>query len=38
MAEPIEIGSGSMVYIPSFIKIISGILNLMEGCTDTQSA
>jgi hypothetical protein len=31
-------GSGAMIYIPSFVKIRSGIQELMEEgkCTDTQ--
>jgi hypothetical protein len=31
-------GSGAMIYIPSYIKIVSGIQKLMEGggVTDTQ--
>jgi hypothetical protein len=40
MKHAIEIGSGAMIYIPSFIKIGSGIQKLMgEGAfTDTQTA
>jgi hypothetical protein len=30
-----EIGAGTMIYIPSFIKIGSGIQNLIGGYTDT---
>jgi hypothetical protein len=33
-----ELGSGAMIYIPSFIKIGSGIQNLMGvGNTETQT-
>jgi hypothetical protein len=32
----VEMGSGAMIYIPSFIKISSGIQKLM-GFTDTQT-
>jgi hypothetical protein len=32
----VEVGSGAMIYIPSFIKIGSGIQKLIGGCTDTQ--
>jgi hypothetical protein len=31
-----EMGSGAMTYIPSFIKIGSGIQKLIGGLTDTQ--
>jgi hypothetical protein len=31
MKYAIEMSSGAMTYIPSFIKIGSGILKLMEG-------
>jgi hypothetical protein len=35
----VETGSGAMMYIPSFIKIGSGIQKLMRrGFTDTQTA
>jgi hypothetical protein len=33
-----EMGSGAMIYIPSFVKIGSGIEKLMGGYTDTQTA
>jgi hypothetical protein len=34
-----EIGSGAMIYIPSFIRIGSGIQKLTwRGYTDTQTA
>jgi hypothetical protein len=38
MKYAVEIGSGTMIYIPSFIKIGSGIQNLIVvgGFTDTQ--
>jgi hypothetical protein len=32
-----EMGSGAMIYIPSFIKIGSGIEMLIGGFTDTQT-
>jgi hypothetical protein len=32
-----EVSSGAMIYIPSFIKVGSGIKKLM-GYTDTQTA
>jgi hypothetical protein len=31
-----EIGSGAMLYIPSFIKIGSGIQKLLSGYTQTE--
>jgi hypothetical protein len=35
----VEMGSGAIIYIPSFIKIGSAIKKLMgEGYTDTQAA
>jgi hypothetical protein len=39
MKYAIEMGSGAMMYIPSFIKIGSGILNSMGGTgfTDRQT-
>jgi hypothetical protein len=37
MKYPIEMGSGAIIYIPSFIKIGSGIRKLIRGCTDTQT-
>jgi hypothetical protein len=30
-------GSGAMIYVPSFIKIGSGIQRLMGGYTDTHT-
>jgi hypothetical protein len=34
----VEMSSGAMIYIPSFVKIGSGIQKLMEeGYTDTQT-
>jgi hypothetical protein len=32
-----KIGSGAMIYTPSFIKISSGIQKLVGKCTDTQT-
>jgi hypothetical protein len=32
----VEMGSGAMIYIPSFIKIGSGIQRLIGGDTHTQ--
>jgi hypothetical protein len=37
MKYAVEMGSGVMIYIPSFIKIRSGIQNLIEAYTDTQT-
>jgi hypothetical protein len=38
MKYDVEMGSGAMKYIPSFIKIGSGIQKLIEwGFTDTQT-
>jgi hypothetical protein len=34
----VEMGSCAMIFIPSFIKIGSGIQKLMRGYTDTQAA
>jgi hypothetical protein len=36
MKYAIEIGSGAMKYIPSFIKIDSGIQKLIRGDTQTH--
>jgi hypothetical protein len=36
MKYAVEIGSGAMIHIPSFIKIGSGIQKLIRG--DTQTA
>jgi hypothetical protein len=40
MNYAIVMGSGTLIYIPSFIKIASAIQELMKGCTrtDTQTA
>jgi hypothetical protein len=39
MKYAVEMGSGAMIYIQSFIKIGSGIQKLMGGgFTDTQTA
>jgi hypothetical protein len=39
MKYAVEMGSGAMIYIPSFIKIGSGIQKIIEGgLTDTQTA
>jgi hypothetical protein len=38
MKYAVEMSSGAMIYIPSFIKIGSGIQKLLEGgYTDTES-
>jgi hypothetical protein len=37
MKHAVEMGSGAMIYLPSFIKIGSGIQKLMGGLTDTQT-
>jgi hypothetical protein len=34
----VEMGSGAMIYIPSFIKIVSAIQKLIGAYTDTQTA
>jgi hypothetical protein len=34
----LEMGSGAMIYIPSFIQTGSGIQNLIGGYTDTPAA
>jgi hypothetical protein len=36
MKYSVEMGSGAMIYIPSFIKIDSGIENLVWGGRDSQ--
>jgi hypothetical protein len=33
-----DMGLGAMIYVPSFIKIGSGIQKLIEGFMDTQTA
>jgi hypothetical protein len=39
MKYSVEMGSGNMIYIPSFIKICSGIPKFIgEGYRDTQTA
>jgi hypothetical protein len=38
MKYAVEMGSGAKIYIPSFIKIGSGIPKLIGGYTDTQTA
>jgi hypothetical protein len=38
MKYAVLVGSGAMIYIPSFIKFGSGIQKLMGGCTDIQTA
>jgi hypothetical protein len=37
MKYAVEMGSGAMIYIPSFIKIGSGIQKLIVGYIDTQT-
>jgi hypothetical protein len=38
MKYAVEMGSGAIIYIPSFLKIDSGIQKLMvKGFTDTDS-
>jgi hypothetical protein len=36
MRYAVEMGSGAMIYIPSFIKIGSGIQKLIGSYTDTD--
>jgi hypothetical protein len=38
MKYAVEMGSGAMIYIPSFVMIGSGIQKLIGGYTDTQTA
>jgi hypothetical protein len=38
MKYAVEMGSGVMIHIPSFIKNGSGIQKLMRGDSDTQTA
>jgi hypothetical protein len=38
MNHDVEMGSGAMIYIPSFLKIGSGIKKLIRGYTETQTA
>jgi hypothetical protein len=38
MKYAVEMGSDAMMYIPSYIKICSGIQKLIAGFTDTQTA
>jgi hypothetical protein len=37
MKYAVEMGSGAMIYIQSFIKILSGIQKLTGGGGDTQT-
>jgi hypothetical protein len=37
MKYTVEMDSGAMIYIPSFIKISLGIRKLIWGYTDTQT-
>jgi hypothetical protein len=37
MKYAVEMGSGAMIYIPSFIKIGSALQKLMGGGGDTQT-
>jgi hypothetical protein len=37
MRYVVEMGSGAMIYIPSFIKIGSGIQKLMRGDSQTHT-
>jgi hypothetical protein len=38
MKHAVEMGSDATINMPSFIKIVSGILKLMEGFTGTETA
>jgi hypothetical protein len=38
MKYAVEVGSGAMIYIPSFINTGSGIQKLIGEYTDTQTA
>jgi hypothetical protein len=38
MKYAVEMGSGTMIYLPNIIKIGSGIQKLIGGFTDTQTA
>jgi hypothetical protein len=38
MKYAVEMGSGAMIYVPSFINVGLGIQKLMGGYTDTQTA
>jgi hypothetical protein len=38
MKYNVEMGSGAMIYMPSFITIGSGVQKLMGEYTDTQTA
>jgi hypothetical protein len=38
MKYAVEMGSGAMIFIPSFIQIGSGIQKSASGHTDTQAA
>jgi hypothetical protein len=37
MKYAVEMGSGAMIYVPSFIKIDSGIQKLLGGDTHTET-
>jgi hypothetical protein len=36
MKYDVEMVSGAIIYVPSFVKISSGIQKLIGGCTDTE--
>jgi hypothetical protein len=36
MKYAVEMGSGAMIYVPSFIKIGSGVQKFIEGYTDSM--
>jgi hypothetical protein len=38
MKYAVEMGSGAMMYMPSFIKIISGVQKLLRGDSQTHRA
>jgi hypothetical protein len=38
MKYAVEVGSGAMIYIPSFVRTGLGIQKLIGGDTDTQAA
>jgi hypothetical protein len=38
MKYAVEMGSGAVIYLPSFVKIGSGIQKLIGGYTDTKTA
>jgi hypothetical protein len=35
--QAVEMGSGAVIYVPSFIKIVSGVQKLIGGYTDTHT-